>query len=259
MLKDNIHFIHAPQDKGPFDIIGDVHGCFDELIRLMEKLGWQKDKSGHYMHPQKRKICFVGDLVDRGPDSPSVLRLAMQLVKDGKAYWLMGNHDHKLAAYLKGRNVQISHGILETIEQFKGESQEFKDAVSSFIETLPFYAILDEDKLIIAHAGLEECFHFKSTKGAGAFSLFGKSTGLYDENGYPIRLRWQDDYKGKPTIVYGHVALEEPEETNNCINVDTSCVFGGHLTALRWPEKDYVSVKSHFQWERPFIPPEKRQ
>ncbi len=247
---ENIWFIHEPKDEGPFDIIGDIHGCFDELRRLLDKLGWLKDEEGIYDHRQGRKLCFVGDLLDRGPKNVDVIRLAMQMVKTGKAYWVKGNHDHKWQRYLKGRDVQISHGIKETIHQFQGESQAFRKEVCEFIEKLPIYAVLDKGRLIIAHAGLEERFHFKNTKGAKAFALFGKSSGKYDENGYPIRIRWQDDYEGKPTIVYGHVALKEVEEINNCIDIDTSCVFGGKLTALRWPEKEYVQVKSNINWKK---------
>lgn len=250
---ENIWFINKLEDKGPFDIIGDIHGCYDELVRLLEKLGWQKDEKGDYYHPQNRKIGFVGDLVDRGPASAHVLRLAMALVRGHKAYWVKGNHDDKWARYLKGNDVVISHGIMETIEQFKNESQEFKDEVSEFIENLPIYAVLDEGRLIIVHAGLEEKYHHKISGGARAFALFGKSTGEYDDHGYPIRVRWQDDYEGKPTIVYGHVAIDEVENVNRCIGIDTSCVFGGKLTALRWPEKEYVDVKSHFDWEKPII------
>ncbi len=250
---EDIWFINKPEDRGPFDIVGDVHGCFDELIKLLDKLGWRKDDKGQYWHPQNRKLCFVGDLVDRGPASAAVLRLAMQMLQAGRAYWVKGNHDHKWARYLKGHNVQISHGIVETINQFKTESQAFKDQVYDLIERLPIYAVLDEAKLIIAHAGLEEKFHFKKTKGAKAFALFGKSSGKYDTNGYPIRIRWQDDYRGKPTIVYGHVALDNVEDVNNCIDVDTACVFGGKLTALRWPEKEYIQVKSGVNWKKPTI------
>ncbi len=250
---EKIDFIHKPEDKGPFDIIGDIHGCFDELIQLLDKLGWSKIKEGLYNHPQNRKLCFVGDLVDRGPKSPAVIRLAMNMIKKKKAYWVKGNHDYKWERYLKGRKVQISHGIEETIKQFKTESQNFKDEVRDFIEDLPLYAILDGGGLIIVHAGLEERLHYEKTKEVKAFSLFGKTSGKYDEDGYPIRLRWQDDYKGKPTIVYGHVALNEVEEINKCIDVDTSCVFGGKLTALRWPEKEYVHVKSQIHWKNSLL------
>lgn len=250
---NKIWFVNNPQNHGPFDIIGDVHGCYNELVSLLDKLGWVKDTQGSYFHPQKRSLCFVGDLVDRGPDSPKVIRLAMDIIKNKRGYWVKGNHDDKWARYLNGNNVKISHGIKETIEQFKNESTVFKKEVKNFIDNLPIYAILDDNKLLIVHAGLRENLHGQATERAEAFSLFGKPSGQYDENGYPIRYRWQDDYTGDKTIVYGHVALEEVENINNCIDIDTACVFGGKLTALRWPEQEFVQIPSQTKWEKPII------
>lgn len=250
---NEIWFINNPHDHGPFDIIGDIHGCYNELVTLLNKLGWQTDVQGHYFHPNGRKLCFVGDLVDRGPNSPAVVRLAMGIIQNKRGYWVKGNHDDKWARYLNGNNVKISHGIKETIEQFKDEPKEFLYAVNDFIDSLPIYALLDDKKLMIVHAGLRENLHGQATERAEAFALFGKPSGQYDENGYPIRYRWQDDYNGKTTIVYGHVALEEVEEVNRCIDIDTACVFGGKLTALRWPEYEFVQVPSRTHWEKPVI------
>ncbi|MFV0431598.1 MAG: metallophosphoesterase [Alphaproteobacteria bacterium] len=252
-MHHNIWHINNPEDHGPFDIIGDVHGCYNELILLMEKLGWQKDNQGQYHHPKGRKLCFVGDLVDRGPNSPSVLKLAMQIVESKQGYWVKGNHDDRWARYVKGNNIQISHGIKETIEQFTKQPKEFMIETKDFIEDLPIYLILDDGKLIIAHAGLKEELHGINSERSRAFALFGQPTGKYDEKGYPIRYRWQDDYQGRPTIVYGHVALDEVEAINNCYDIDTSCVFGEKLTALRWPEMEFIDVPSQTKWKKPTI------
>jgi protein phosphatase len=80
------------EDAGPFDIVGDVHGCFDELLALLEMLGWTvepsvvEDRATYRLrHAEDRKLVFVGDLVDRGPKIPEVLRLVMSAVAGGQA------------------------------------------------------------------------------------------------------------------------------------------------------------------------------
>ncbi len=252
-------FIHQPDLQGPFDIIGDVHGCAEELEHLLETLGWNKDSDGCYGYfGDNRMIIFVGDLVDRGPDSPKVLQIAMDLLEKKRAFWVLGNHDDKLRRWLKGNKVKLSHGIQETIEQFESYPKEFHQKVFKTLSSLPSYLILDDDQLIVAHAGLKEKFHFHMTEKAHKFALFGQPTGRFDDHGYPIRYAWEQDYHGKPTIIFGHVAIDAVKSINNCIDIDTGCVFGGKLTAYRWPEGALVEVQSNTNWERPFIPQEHR-
>ena len=104
---------------GPFNLVGNVHGCYDELCALMDDLGWVRTTEGRRTatHPEGRQLVFVGDLVDRGPDSPGVLDLVMNLVEDGVAMCVNGNHDAKLVRALRGAAVKRSHGLAETMEQ----------------------------------------------------------------------------------------------------------------------------------------------
>ncbi len=99
-------------ESGPFDVIGDVHGCRSELESLLGRLGYAIAGDGtDAVHPEGRRAVFVGDLVDRGPDSPGVLRLVMGMVAAGHAYAVPGNHENKLVRALQGRAVQVSHGL----------------------------------------------------------------------------------------------------------------------------------------------------
>src|SRR5438132_1563656 len=136
-------------EHGPFDIIGDVHGCFDDLMELLGKLGYDvhgdstDGRSYAVGNPAGRKLVFLGDLVDRGPNSPGVMRLVMSVVRSGAGFCVAGNHDVKLSRALKGRNVQVTHGLAESLEQLGNESDEFKREVAELIENLRSHYVLD--------------------------------------------------------------------------------------------------------------------
>ncbi len=249
-------------ERGPFDIIGDVHGCFAELCDLLEKLGYtiktHADKTidlGFSVEPPPgRKAIFLGDLVDRGPDSPNVLRLVMSMVKEGTALCVPGNHDMKLLKKLKGKEVQLQHGLNKTLEQLAFEPEEFQNTVAQFLDKLVSHYVLDGGKLVVAHAGLREDMQGRASGAVRAFCLYGETTGETDEFGLPVRLNWAAEYRGKAMVVYGHTPVPEPEWVNRTINIDTGCVFGGKLTALRYPEKELVSIpalKTYYESVKP--------
>ena len=117
-------------ETGPFDVIGDVHGCRAELEQLLDELGYALDRDAagrpvNAAHPDRRAV-FVGDLVDRGPDSPGVLRLVMGMVAAGTALSVPGNHEDKLLRALRGRNVKRRHGLETTLAQLEAETAEFR-------------------------------------------------------------------------------------------------------------------------------------
>jgi len=253
--------LELPQEHGPFHVIGDVHGCFDELQELLRLLGYnvQFNKSEakyEVVPPAGAKAVFVGDLVDRGPNSPEVLRLVMDMVEQGIAYCVSGNHDDKLLRLLLGRNVQVRHGLELTKAQMELYDDAFRERVKVFLSKLPHHVILDEARLVVAHAGLEERLHGRNSKGVRELCLYGPTTGELDEKGLPIRLDWAAEYCGKAIVVYGHTPVQEPRWRNNTINIDTGCVFGGRLTALTYPDHIITSVESHHTYAesvRPFI------
>jgi polynucleotide kinase-phosphatase len=247
---------------GPFDIVGDVHGCRAELETLLQTLGWTliRDDAGRPVnagHPEGRTAVFVGDLVDRGPDSPGVLRLVMGMVAAGTALCVPGNHEQKLLRKLRGRNVQLTHGLPETLAQLAAEEPAFTDRVAAFIDGLTSHFVLDGGNLVVAHAGLKEAYHGRASGRVRSFALYGETTGETDEYGLPVRYPWARDYRGRATVVYGHTPTPEPEWINNTICIDTGCVFGGALTALRYPSRELVSVpaaKEYYAPARPLVP-----
>lgn len=251
-------FTDRRSDSGPFDIVGDVHGCLEELTELLGRLGYSRDGDDAWRHPAGRRALFVGDLVDRGPDSPDVLRLVMDMVAAGTGICVQGNHDQKLLRKLSGRNVQVSHGMADTLAQLDALPEEvrgpFLDRVRAFLDGLRSHFWLDGGKLVVAHAGLKAEMHGRGSGAVRSFALYGETTGETDEFGLPVRYEWARDYRGEATVVYGHTPVPTPEWVNRTLCIDTGCVFGGSLTALRYPERELVSVAARRTYAEPARP-----
>lgn len=241
------------EEKGPLDIIGDIHGCYDELVTLLGKLGYVNNAEA-WVHPKGRKAVFAGDLVDRGPKTPEVLKLVMAMTAAGNAYCVPGNHDIKLMRWLNGKHVQPRHGLEKSIEQLSTETQEFKNKVSKFIDDLISHYVFDDGKLVVAHAGLKESMQGRGSGAVREFCLYGDTTGETDEFGLPVRLNWAAEYTGKAMVVYGHTPVPQAQWLNNTIDIDTGCVFGGSLTALRYPERELVTIKAREVYCEPAKP-----
>lgn len=252
-------------ETGPFDIIGDVHGCFLELKELLEKLGYEitehQERNNFEQHfgytvapPAGRKAVFVGDYVDRGPASNEVLRLVMSMAKSGAAICVPGNHDDKLKRKINGSDVQMRHGLQQTWEQLATEPPEFVVQVGKFLDSLISHFVFDDGRLVVAHAGLREEMQGRTSAEVRSFCLYGETTGETDDFGLPVRYNWAKEYRGRTMVVYGHTPVLEPEWLNNTIDIDTGCVFGGKLTALRYPERELVSVPAHKTYYEPTRP-----
>jgi diadenosine tetraphosphatase ApaH/serine/threonine PP2A family protein phosphatase len=232
-----------------YDLVGDVHGCASELDTLLDKLGWAGGT-----HPEGRTAVFVGDLVDRGPDTPGVLRRVMEMAEAGTALCVAGNHEAKLVRALRGAPVRASHGLQESLDQLARETGPFRDAVIEFLAGLPHQLVLDDGRLVVAHAGLREDLHGVDSPRARSFALYGDTTGQRDEHGLPVRLPWQRAYRGEAVVVYGHTPVTEAVWVNNTMCLDTGVVFGGRLSALRYPERELVDVPAEREWCPPVRP-----
>jgi protein phosphatase len=242
---------------GSFDIVGDIHGCYTETTQLLEKLGYRITRSdGEYVadHPEGRKAVFLGDLVDRGPNTPEVLRLVMGMVKGGSAFCVAGNHDVKLVRALRGKDVKKTHGLAESLDQLSREPEEFRKKAADFLDKLVSHYVFDKGNLVAAHAGLREEMHGRGSGQVRSFAMYGETTGETDEFGLPVRYNWAAEYRGRATVVYGHTPVPQPEWLNNTICIDTGCVFGGKLSALRYPEKEIVSVPAQARYYEPARP-----
>lgn len=255
---DSVEIVRTPlwsrkhHMMGPFDIIGDVHGCSEEMFELIDKLGYVREPE--VFHPEGRTLIFLGDLVDRSPDPVGVLKFVMQAVQQESALAVPGNHDIKLVKALDGKPVQLNHGLAETMELLKAEPEEFRQEVETFLRDLVSHAVLDGGRLCVAHAGLREEMQGRGSGVVRDFALYGETTGEIDEFGLPVRYEWAKEYRGKATVVFGHTPVPEAEWLNNTIDIDTGCCFGGKLTALRYPERELVSVPAHRVYAEPARP-----
>ncbi|MCA8988103.1 MAG: polynucleotide kinase-phosphatase [Planctomycetaceae bacterium] len=256
------------EERGPFDLIGDIHGCGDELEELLAKLGYERQRVENqplwgevtYQHPEGRKALFVGDLVDRGPRVVDVLRIVRNMIVHGSALCVPGNHDVKLLRKLRGKNPKMTHGLAQTWSEIESLPDEIRDPfcteLAQFLDGLVSHYVLDAGKLVVAHAGIKEEYHGRGSGKVREFCLYGDTTGETDEFGMPVRLNWAEEYRGNALVVYGHTPVAEPAWLNHTVNIDTGCVFGGKLTALRYPEEEIVSVparQTYYEPSRPFL------
>lgn len=243
------------EETGPFDLIGDIHGCYDELCALLTKLDYKVDSENcTATPPDERKAVFLGDLCDRGPKNVEVLRLVMNMTEAGQALCIPGNHDVKLLKYLRSKKVSLTHGLDTTVAQLEEESEEFRQKVSEFLDGLISHYVLDDGNLVVAHAGLKEKYHGRGSGRVRQFCLYGETTGETDEFGLPVRHNWAEEYRGKALVVYGHTPALEVQSKNNTLCLDTGCVFGGKLTAYQYPEKNILQVKALKQYYDPIKP-----
>jgi len=237
-------------DPGPFDIVGDVHGCLEELCRLLERLGYRRRSArGPYAHPRGRRALFLGDLVDRGPSVIGTARLAMAMAAAGTALCVPGNHDADLAAILSGRKPVGPPGpgtacSLDQITAAAGAGRTFRGGFPEFVASLPSHLLLDGGRLAVAHAGLRAEYIGRDSEHVRRFALFGEQSGELDRYGLPVRVNWARGYAGPTFVVYGHTPVRHPEAIGNTLNIDTGCVYGGALTSLRWPERTTVTVRA---------------
>lgn len=248
-------------ERGPFDFIGDVHGCAGELEALLIKLGydvaWRGTRADAYVTvtpPAGRRAVFVGDLVDRGPRAPDVLRIVMSMVEAGVGFAVPGNHDVKFQRWLDGKDVKPTHGMDRTIAQFDPQPKAFRGAVRSFFRTLPIYLWFDAGAIAVAHAGIKEEMLGRASGDVRRFCLYGETSGETDKFGLPIRYHWAAEYTGRTTIVYGHTPVPDAEWVHTTLCIDTGCCFGGKLTALRWPEREIVTVPAGDIYTMPVRP-----
>lgn len=254
-------WVNRREDRGPFDIIGDVHGCFDELLTLIGQLGHTLARDGERWtasHPEGRRLVFVGDLVDRGPRSADVLELVMDLTQGQQALCVNGNHEARLLRYLRGQGSKMTHGLAETVQSLEGRDPAFLNRVAEFCDGLLSHYVLDRGALVVAHAGLKAELQGRTSGAVRSFALYGETTGEVDEYGLPVRANWAADYRGQAMVVHGHVPVVEAEWLNNTLDLDTGCCFGGKLTALRYPERELVSVPAgrvYYEPIRPLAPP----
>lgn len=236
------------------DFIGDIHGCFDEFIEMISKLGYQKNDKGYYTHPEGRKILSLGDVLSRGPKSIETLQFFQQHVAAGLAYMIDSNHGWKIARWLDGKNVKMAHGdenVAAEFEEYERKNgseaaEKLKGLLKELLLEAKSHYIVRKNgvnAVVAAHAGIKDYYIGKQSARISDFCRYGDSEGL-DEHGKPIRKDWSISHKSSELILWGHDPKPQPLLVNNTLNIDQGVVFGGSLTAYRYPEQQFVSVKA---------------
>lgn len=227
-----------------YDVTSDVHGCLPELEELLTRLGYESPAADAtaWRPPPGRHLVIAGDIVDRGPAILDTVDLVMAMIAAGEASAVIGNHDDKLLRWLRGRPVKVSQGLEASVREVERRPKAYRARLEEFLASLPSHLVLDEGGLVVAHAGLPERLHGSESGKARDFAMYGAARAGRDEWGFPIRLDWAADYSGLARVVYGHTPVITPVWSNGTIDIDTGCVFGNTLTALRYPELDVISV-----------------
>ncbi|MEH7178152.1 polynucleotide kinase-phosphatase [Neobacillus vireti] len=240
-------------DNG-IDFIGDIHGCYEEFLEILSKLGYQENDEGYYIHPEGRKILSLGDVLSRGSRSIETLQFFQKHVAAGHAYMIDSNHGWKIARWLEGKNVKMAHGDENVAAEFEEyerkngteETEKLKEQIKELLLEAKSHYIIRKNgvnAVVAVHAGIKDHYIGKQSHRISDFCRYGDTDGL-DENGKPIRKDWSISHKSSELIIWGHDPKPQPLLVNNTLNIDQGVVFGGTLTAYRYPEKQFVSVKA---------------
>jgi predicted kinase/CBS domain-containing protein len=233
-------------ERGPFDVVGDVHGCSEELDRLLGALGYVQRPggergSGAWSHPGGRRAVFVGDLAGLGPDTPAVLRRVMAMTEAKCALCVRGDHDEALRLALTGGVPEPGDDLVAALDEL-GKDPDLAARVAAFLEGLPSHYVLERGALAVAHAGIKGAMQSRDSPRIRRFTLLGEEAVTTEHLGQPPDPEWARTYRGRALVVFGHTPVEQPSWRGRTIDIDTGCVFGGRLTALRYPELELVSV-----------------
>lgn len=236
------------------DFIGDIHGCFEEFIEILIKLGYAENGEGYFIHPEGRRILSLGDVMSRGPRSLETLQFFQKHVAAGLAFMIDSNHGWKIARWLDGKNVTLTHGDENVATEFEEYEAKFgneatlllKEQIKDLLLGAKSHYILQKNGVNVAvavHAGIRDHYIGKQSQRISDFCRYGDTDG-HDENGKPIRKDWTSGHKSSELILWGHEPKPQPLMVNNTLNIDQGVVFGGNLTAYRYPERKIFSVKA---------------
>ncbi len=211
-------------------IIGDIHGCAEELKTLLISCQYQANQD---------RLIFVGDLINKGPKNLEVLQEVERL----KAECILGNHETAFLRYIDSQKTDSPKW-----EKIKAELGPQLSHYVQFLKKMPLY-IIDKD-FIVVHAGLSPIHKIQETPVRILTTIRtwdGKGEDLNNPNDPP----WYDFYKENKLVVYGHWAGKGLNIRSNSIGLDSGCVYGNYLSAVILPERKIVQVKAQKVYTQP--------
>jgi hypothetical protein len=207
-------------------VIGDIHGCFDELTDLLALLKLQ---------PEDRVVA-VGDLITKGPKNREVLDL---FIDDGRFSSVIGNHDRKLRQRMRGEPVRLTNEQRKVLDQL----EEDRDRYANYLRSLPY--LIDLGSHLVVHAGIRPGVPLDE-------QIASDLTEIRTMGADPTLRRgvaWYDVYRGPKTILFGHWPKKKPRQAAFAIGLDTGCVYGRCLTAYIIEADEFVSVPARMAYQ----------
>lgn len=212
-------------------VVGDIHGCFDELLRLIEKLEITDND----------RLLFAGDLVAKGPHSDSVVRFA----RDHQIKSVLGNHDMRWLRYWYTQDASVLN------DQARREADKLSDEDWHYLSTLPLSIRLPAHNLLIVHAGIVPGVALEDQSEQNILNMRSMmpdgNVAYRAAQGAP----WASLWAGPEYIVFGHDAVRGIQEYPFATGLDSGCVYGRELTAIILPEKKFVSVPAKKVYRAP--------
>jgi diadenosine tetraphosphatase ApaH/serine/threonine PP2A family protein phosphatase len=212
-------------------VVGDIHGCYDELLELMEKARLGVDD----------RVVAVGDLIVKGPKSAAVLELFQS---DRRFSSVIGNHDLALVKFWRGERVELTAAQESTLSELEAGAGRYQ----GYLETLPF--MIDLGEHLVVHAGLRPGVPLALQSENDLTELRTLGEDRTSRDGLP----WYETYDGEQTVLFGHWPSLEVRRARRAIGLDTGCVYGNRLTAYVIETGEFLSVAAHRAYDRPKRP-----
>ncbi|HBB98552.1 MAG TPA: hypothetical protein DC054_24480 [Blastocatellia bacterium] len=202
-------------------VVGDIHGCFDELTDLLELIKLQKDD----------RVVAVGDLITKGPKDLEVLDL---FISDGRFSSVVGNHDRAIRQKLRGEPLRLTKEQRQTLVELEADRERY----AAYLRSLPF--TIDLGSYLVVHAGVRPGVSLDHQMASDMTEIRTMGADPSRRRGVP----WYRVYQGPQTILFGHWPGRIPHRGPYAIGLDTACVYGGRLTAFIIDTEELVSVNA---------------
>ena len=202
-------------------VVGDIHGCFDELTDLLDLIKLQKDD----------RVVAVGDLITKGPKDREVLDL---FISDGRFSSVVGNHDRAIRQKLRGEPVRLTKEERQTLVRLDPDRKHY----ATYLRSLPY--TIDLGSYLVVHAGVRPGVALDQQMASDMTEIRTMGADPTRRRGVP----WYRVYQGPPTSLFGHWPAKIPHRGPNAIGLDTACVYGGRLTAFVIDTEELVTVNA---------------
>jgi hypothetical protein len=209
-------------------VIGDIHGCYDELLELLEKVALGADD---------RVVC-VGDLIVKGWKNREVLDF---LMTDKRFSSVLGNHDRVLMRHWRGEKVRLKKAHKKALAELEADRERY----AAYLESLPL--ALDTGSHLVVHAGVRPGVPLAEQSVEDLTELRTLGEDRRSREGTP----WYEVYEGEKTVLFGHWPAGELRRGPRALGIDTGCVYGYELTAYVIETEEVVRVQAHRAYDPP--------